>query len=123
MVSRPPFILSVGTGVIAALWDNLFRTAWSITMPSTTKIAGNTGRVHVGKGAVPNTTLSDPAMGIILIGGENVTEKEAFPGDPNVFKGTIWVVASVAAQIIEVEEDISEVPIERRAAPVIIRTV
>ncbi len=74
-------------------------------MPSGGIIAGNTGRVHIGRGYQPSTDLTSPIIGDIVNPGGETREAKAFKED-RVFNGDLWLVATVAAQVVIVEEDI-----------------
>ena len=100
-------IVTVGTTPIQVLQDNPARVGWQIIMPSTTIEAGNTGRVHIGKGFIPSTVVGNPVQGLILTSGSQTGEERLYLEDVSVFQGSIWIVASVAGQRVWVEEAIS----------------
>jgi len=95
---------SIGTSPEIIANQNDKRASLSITMLPTSIEAGNTGRIHVGKGFPPSSTLGDPNQGDPLIQGEQVQEQEQFPDDPSLHKGQWWAVASIASQILIVDE-------------------
>lgn len=72
-------------------------------MFSTGIAAGNTGRVHIGRGFVPNSTVGDPNSGDILVQGSEMSESKSYP-EENIHQAEIWLVASAAAQQVSVEE-------------------
>lgn len=67
--------------------------------------AGNTGRVHLGRGFVPNSTVGDPNSGDILVQGSEMSEVKEYEKD-EIHRGEIWAIGSIAAQQISVEETI-----------------
>jgi len=89
----------VGTDPVLLADFNKNRKSISILMLPTSIESGNTGRVHIGKGFPPSNNQGDS-----LIQGEQITEQEQFPGDPTVFKGQWWARASIANQILIVDE-------------------
>ncbi len=69
-------------------------------------MAGNTGRIHVGRGFPPTPTVGEPLEGTMLTQTGEVSERKQFESD-TVFQGDIWLIASIAAQLVEVEETLS----------------
>jgi hypothetical protein len=99
------FPFTVGLTPVLALMGNIGRIAWRVTMPSTGIISGNTGRVHIGRGFQPSTDLTSPIIGDIVTAGSETREAKTFKDD-RVFNGDLWLVATVAAQVVIVEEDL-----------------
>lgn len=99
---------SIGTSPILIANQKDIRRSIVITMLPTSVETGNTGRVHIGKGFPPTTTLGDPSQGDILIQGSQITEQEQFDKDPSVHKGQWWATASIANQILTVDEVLKE---------------
>lgn len=97
--------VTVGTSAVLALMGNAGRIAWRVTMPSSGIIAGNTGRVHVGRGLPPSTDLTSPITGDMVVQGGEVRETKQFKED-RVFNGDLWLIASAAGQVVIVEEDL-----------------
>jgi hypothetical protein len=94
----------VGTSPVLISQENSKRRSISIVMVPTAIEVGNTGRVHVGKGFTPSATVGAPNQGDILTQGSQISEQEAYPNDPTVFKGQWWAVASQANQVLIVDE-------------------
>jgi hypothetical protein len=67
--------------------------------------AGNTGRIHLGRNFIPNTTVGDPNSGDVLVQGSEMSEVKAY-ADDEIFTHEIWAQASAAAQQIQVEQTI-----------------
>jgi hypothetical protein len=99
------FPFTIGTTPVLALMGNALRIAWRVTMPSSAIIAANTGRVHVGRGYQPSTDLTSPIIGDFVTQGGETREAKAFKED-RVFVGDLWLIASVAGQVVIVEEDL-----------------
>ncbi len=99
--------ISVGTTPVLALADNPLRSAWRVTLFSTTISAGNTGRVHIGRRVPPTTTVGEPNAGDILVQGSEISESKGFPTE-KIFTGELWLTASIASQLVQVEETIEE---------------
>ncbi len=76
-------------------------------MFSTAISVGNTGRVHIGRRVPPNTTVGEPTTGDILTQGGEISESKSFPAE-KIFTGEIWLTASAASQLVQVEETIEE---------------
>lgn len=76
-------------------------------MFSTTINVGNTGRVHIGRRVPPTTTVGEPNAGDILTQGAEISESKAFPQE-KIFTGEIWLTASIAAQLVQVEKTLEE---------------
>ncbi len=93
----------VGTTPVLALGDNPDRYAWRVTMKSTVLVAGNTGKVAVGRTFVPTITQGQPNSGDPMVQGSEIKEQKAFMED-NVFTGNLWVISDTAAQELSVEE-------------------
>ena len=104
-------IRTIGTDAVQAMGDNDGRRAWTIIMPATTIVAGNTGRVHVGLGFQPSTVVSAPDQGFALVAGEQIGDEMIFEGDISVWQGSIWLRANVAGQIVWIDEAIGGVAI------------
>ncbi len=104
-------IRTVGTDPVQAMGDNDGRRAWTVIMPATSIVAGNTGRVHVGLGFIPSTVVSSPAQGFALVAGEQIGDEMIFEGDISVYRGSVWLVASVAGQVVWIDEAIGGVAI------------
>jgi hypothetical protein len=99
------FPFTIGTTPALALMGNVGRIAWRVTMPSSAVIPANTGRVHVGRGFQPSTDFTTPIIGDFVSSGGEVREAKAFKED-KVFNGDLWLVASIAGQVVIVEEDL-----------------
>jgi len=99
---------SIGTTPVLIANQKNIRRSIVITMLPTSVETGNTGRIHIGKGFPPTTTLGDPSQGDILIQGTQITEQEQFLNDPSVHKGQWWATASAAGQILTVDEVLKE---------------
>lgn len=95
---------SIGTSPEIIANDNARRASLVITMLPTSIEAGNTGRVHIGKGFPPSATLGAGNQGDPIVQGGQISEGPQFPEDPSVHKGQWWAVASAAGQIIVVDE-------------------
>ena len=101
-------VLTIGSTPVLALTGNgTRRRGWRVTYISSAKIAGNTGRVHLGRNYAPNTTLGDPNSGDAITQSEERTEAKRF-NDDHVFGGDIWLVATIATQQLEVEETLED---------------
>jgi hypothetical protein len=74
-------------------------------MPSSAIIAANSGRVHVGRGFQPSTDLTSPIIGDMLTQGAEVSEVRQFK-EEKIWQGDIWLIATVAAQSVIVEEEL-----------------
>lgn len=98
------FDLGTAGDVTRILPANPRRAGYKIIMPSTSKIAANTGRVHVAKNGSPSTTLGDPNQGDIMLADETISAWEGFPGDPTLHRGEIRAAGSANNQIIMVQE-------------------
>ncbi len=94
----------VGTAPILLSNGNKRRASLAITMQPTSIETGNTGRIHIGKGFPPSATLGDGNQGDPLIQGGQITESAQFSGDPSLFQGQWWAVASVADQVLVIDE-------------------
>jgi len=101
-------IVTVGINGIQVAQDNPARVGWQVIMPATSIEAGNTGRVHVGKGFIPSTVVGAPDQGLILTANSQVGEEKLYESDRSVFLGSIWLLASIASQRVWVEEAISQ---------------
>lgn len=69
---------------------------------------GNSGRIHIGKGFQPNSTVGDPNQGEVLLAGAAIEEIKQFEGDTRPYKGPIWATSSTANQTLVIEEVIEE---------------
>jgi hypothetical protein len=96
---------SVGTTPVKILERRSTRNGWRVTMFSSGIVAGNTGRVHLGRGYVPNSVVGDPNSGDILVQGSEMSEAKAYK-EEEVYTGEIWALGSIAAQQISVEEEV-----------------
>lgn len=94
----------IGTTPVIISNVNPKRRSIDITFIASAIEAGNVGRLHVGKGFPPSATLGDANQGDPLTAGGNIVDQEAYPDDPGVFKGQWWATASIANQIITVDE-------------------
>ena len=99
------FPVTVGVTPVLALMGNAARVGWRITFPATGIIAGNTGRVHVGRGFPPSTDLTTPTIGDPLQNGGELTEARQFK-EERIWQGEVWLNATVAAQVVIVEEEL-----------------
>jgi len=106
---------SIGTSPDIIANDKPNRGSISITMIPSSIESGNTGRVHVGKGFPPSATLGAPNQGDMLTQGTSVTDIPQFLGDPSLFKGQWWAIASAAGQIITVDETFNESVLDNAA--------
>ncbi len=97
--------ISVGTTPVLALVGNPTRVGWRVTFPATGIISTNTGRVHVGRGFQPSTDLTAPIIGDMLQNGGEISEGRRYR-EEKVWQGEIWLNATVAAQIVIVEEEL-----------------
>lgn len=96
---------SVGTTPVQVLTLDRNRLGWRITMFSTGIEAGNTGRVHVGRGFVPGNVLGQPNTGDVLVQGSELSEVKAYEKDV-IHLAEIWLIASAADQRVSVEETV-----------------
>ncbi len=94
----------IGTAPESIANPNKIRRSLTVNMLPTGTEAGNTGRVHIGKGFPPSATLGAPNQGDPLTAGTSVEDSESYKDDPSVFKGAWWATASAANQIITVDE-------------------
>jgi hypothetical protein len=74
-------------------------------MPSTALFAGNTGRVHVGRGFQPSTDLASPIIGDIVVNGGEISEARQFK-EEKIWQGDLWLTGSIAGQTVIVEEEL-----------------
>lgn len=102
---------TVGTDPVQLLADSEDRHAWSVIFPSATLIAGNTGRVHVGLGFTPSSVVGAPDAGLVLRAGFQVGDQIEAGLKREVYKGSIWAVASAAGQVVYVDEQTTGAPI------------
>lgn len=98
-------IVTVGTSPNLVMTANPLRKAWRVTFFSTALFVGNTGNLFVGRGRIPTATLGDPNQGSVLIQGQQILESRSYEED-SIFQGDMWLLASAAGQIVEVEEDL-----------------
>ena len=84
------------------------RKRWSIQFLPASVDAGNMGLVFVAKGFIPKATVGDPQQGEVLNSGAAIEQIEQFPGDPSVYKGSVWVISDTAAQTINYDEETGE---------------
>lgn len=94
----------VGTEPVIIAFDNSKRSAIVISMLPTVVESGNIGRVHIGKGYPPSNVLGAPNQGDVLTQGSQIIEQGQYEGDPTVFKGQWWAIASQDNQVILVDE-------------------
>lgn len=95
---------AIGTAPVLIANPNKIRRSLTVNMLPTGTESGNTGRVHVGKGFPPSSTLGAPNQGDPLTAGTSVVDAESYKDDPSVFKGAWWATASASDQIITVDE-------------------
>ncbi len=100
-----PRNFSIGTTPTAVLQRNDKRSAWRVTMYSTTLAPGNTGRVHIGRDVVPSTTVGEPNTGDVLVQGAEISEAKRFPQE-QIWTGDLWLISNIAGQLVMVEETI-----------------
>lgn len=94
----------IGTTPIVITNPNEKRASFKVTFLPSSIESGNTGRVHIGKGFPPSTTLGDANQGDPLNAGSELADTAAYKDDPTVFKGAWWATASASNQIIIVDE-------------------
>lgn len=94
----------VGTSPILIAQDNPERSSLNITMLPSSSEAGNSGQVHVQKGAPPSSEAGSPTAGDVLTQGTSISDVPQFAGDPSLWPGQWWAVADTAGQIIVVDE-------------------
>lgn len=94
----------IGTEPVVVANANPRRSFVSVIFLPTDIEAGNTGRVHVGKGFPPTATVGDPTQGDILQQGGEFRDEEKYEGDTSVFRGMLFARASAANQIVVVDE-------------------
>lgn len=97
--------VTVGTTPVLVLASNTQRVAWRVTFPSAGIIAGNTGLVFIGRNFPPSNVLGAPVQGDVINNGGEQREVKAWEKD-RIFQGDLWLIASIAAQIVNVEEDL-----------------
>ena len=102
---------TVGTDPVQLLADNEDRHAWAVIMPSSTLIAANTGRVHVGLGFIPSSVVDAPDSGLILRAGFQLGDQIEAGLKREVYKGAIWARGSAAGQVVQVDEQTTGAPI------------
>lgn len=73
-------------------------------MIATGIIAGNTGKIYIGRGFTPNAVDGDPNAGDILLQASAIEEKKNYENDVLPFKGMIFAVASAAGQVVTIDE-------------------
>lgn len=107
MADYKPTVVTVGTSVVTLLNNSANRRIqWTVTMPTTAKVAGNTGLVYLGVGVAPNPVAGDKNAQHVLAAGDTFSETSLF-ADPrftgfDVSQGTIYAVASSSGQVVEV---------------------
>lgn len=99
--------VTIGTVPILLYDANKTRTRWTIQFIPSSIITGNTGKIYVGRGFVPTATDGDANSGEILNAGSSIEEKKQWDADVLPWKGQIWVVASIAGQICEADQQTS----------------
>ena len=100
--------ITIGTTPLILLNPNKNRVRWSFQFVPSSIISGNTGKIYLGRGFIPNATDGDPNQGESLIAGAAIEEKKQFKEDVLPYKGPIWIVASAASQIAVLEEQSEE---------------
>lgn len=95
---------AVGTTPMLIANPNINRHSIRITFLPSAIESGNTGRVHVGKGFPPSATLGSGNQGDPLNAASEISDVEAYPNDPTVFKGAWWAIATASDQVITVDE-------------------
>lgn len=96
--------LAIGTTPVVLLNPNTKRVRWFIQFIPSSIVAGNTGHLFIGRGFIPNATISDPNQGEVLNAGSAIEEKAQYVNDPSVWLGIIWIVADAPGQQIIVDE-------------------
>jgi hypothetical protein len=94
----------VGTDPVLIAENSPKRTYISIILLPTNIEAGNTGNVFIGKGFAPVNTIGSPMQGDIIQSAGGISDSAKYKGDTSVFKGQYWAVASVAGQVLMVDE-------------------
>lgn len=100
-----PSALIVGTSPKLMLGPNLTRRGWTATFPPSQLFAANTGRIHLGLGFIPSTVVGSPDQGFVLIPGSFIGDEKLWEQDKGVYRGEIWAVASIAGQLLWVDEE------------------
>ena len=100
-----PSQIRVGTTAKLLLGPNLTRRGWTATFPPTQLFAANTGRIHLGLGFIPSTVVGAPDQGFVLIPGSFIGDEKLWEQDKGVYRGEIWAIASVAGQLLWVDEE------------------
>lgn len=95
---------AIGTAPVVIANPNEKRASFKVTFLPTAIESGNTGRVHIGKGYPPSTTLGDANQGDPLNAGSELADTAAYKDDPTVFKGAWWATGTASNQIIIVDE-------------------
>ncbi len=96
---------------------NKNRVRFVIEFTPSSIVAGNTGRIYIGRGFIPSATIGDPNQGDVLNSGSFIEESAAYVGDTMPFKGALWAIADAANQQITYdEEDASPSPTTATAA-------
>lgn len=83
------------------------RVRWTIEFMPASIVAGNTGKVFVARGFVPNAVVGDPNQGDVLNAGASIEEKKQYADDSLPYKGSIWVVADTANQQCTIDETLA----------------
>lgn len=99
----------VGTAPIQLLHPNINRIRWTVQYTPSSIASGNTGRIFIGRGFIPNATVGDSNQGDVLNAGAGIEEKKAYQTDTLPWKGNIWIVSDTASQQVTFDEQ-SEVP-------------
>lgn len=94
----------VGTTPVLLAENTPKRTFISIVFLPTNIEAGNTGNLFIGKGFVPSATIGAPTQGDIVQQAGEINDSAKYKGDTSVFKGQYWAVASIANQVVIVDE-------------------
>ncbi len=100
-----PSQIVVGTTPKMLLGPNLTRRGWTATFPPSQLFAANTGRIHLGLGFIPSTVVGAPDQGFVLIPGSFIGDEKLWEQDKGVYRGEIWAVASIAGQLLWVDEE------------------
>ncbi len=69
--------ITVGTNPIQLLHPNANRLRWTITYTPSSIAAGNTGKLFVGRGFIPNASVGDANQGDVLNAGSSIEEKKS----------------------------------------------
>lgn len=98
----------VGTTPVLLADYNKNRASISVIFLPTDIVAGNTGKIFLGKGFTPTSTVGDPTQGDILLQGSELSDASSYQNDSSIFKGQYWAIADVAGQVVTVDETSNE---------------